>query len=102
MTSERITGTDGKTYPARWQTPQDREWLKGRVHYLHHNQQLSVRQIRAVLAEDHNVRRSVGWVSGVLNTWRCDHNTCSGDRNLSPEHQEPQHHTGTAPMRSGR
>lgn len=72
----RITGTDGKSYPDRWLDEESRSFLNGRVHHLKHAEGLSVRQILARLAEDHEVRRSVGWVAGVLKEWRCEH--CSG------------------------
>lgn len=72
----RVLGTDGKTYPDRWLSADDRAFLTGRVHHLRHAEDLSVRQIIARIQTDHSVRRSVGWVAGVLKDWRCDH--CSG------------------------
>lgn len=79
----RVTGTDGKTYPDQWLSAGDRAFLAGAVHYLHHTERLSVRQILARLESDHDVRRSVGWAAGVLKTWRCDH--CSGEGKAAPE-----------------
>jgi hypothetical protein len=80
----RVIGTDGKTYPDRWLSPDDRAFLAGAVHHLHHDERLSVRQILTRIEADHGVRRSVGWAAGILKAWRCDH--CSGDPNATPEH----------------
>lgn len=58
-------GLDGKRYPPRVDTG-SRAFLSGRVHYLHHDKHLSVRQIVARLSDENGVTRSVGWVSSTL------------------------------------
>lgn len=90
MFPERVLGTDGKTYPSRWYSAETREWLAGRVHYLSHDEGMSVRRIQAALAEQHDVRRSVGWISSVLTGMRCNH--CSGESNESPEQSAGHQH----------
>lgn len=77
-----IIGLDGKTYPARRVSDDEQQALVSAVHGMRHERGLSVRAIQTELA-DHGVRRSVGWVSTALSTWRCD--GCSGGRNDSPE-----------------
>ncbi|MFD8640816.1 hypothetical protein ACFV14_10960 [Streptomyces zaomyceticus] len=68
---KRVIGQDGKTYPPRRMSKLDREFLRGRVHCLSHDENLSVRQVVARLADDHGVQRSVGWVFDVLRNYRC-------------------------------
>ncbi|MBD3931965.1 hypothetical protein IF129_10395 [Streptomyces chumphonensis] len=63
----RVLGLDGKSYPAQ-NSPQIRARLFSRVHYLRHTECLSLRQILDRVESEHGVRRSVGWVSGVLRT----------------------------------
>jgi len=77
----RVLGLDGKSYPSRPLPAADQEQLVGHVHYLAHAERLSIRQIQASLEREHGVRRSVGWISGVLRDWRCDH--CSGGSNVT-------------------
>lgn len=67
-----VRGLDGKTYPTQPLHPDDLDHLVGRVHYLSHDEHLSVRQIVARLDIDHGVRRSVGTVHSWLRTSICD------------------------------
>lgn len=80
----RITGQDGKRYPASWLGSEDRSFLAGRVHELHCVERLSVRKLLDRIEADHGIRRSVGWAAGILKTWRCG--KCSGVRDGIPEH----------------
>lgn len=68
---KRVIGVDGKTYPPRRMSVTDREFLRGRVHCLSHDENLSVRQIIDRLITDHGVQRSVGWVFDVLRNYHC-------------------------------
>ncbi len=79
----RIVGRDGKKYPAAWMPAGDRRYLAGYVHHLAHVERRSVRQIVAAVRDEYDIRRSVGWVAGILKDWRCDH--CSGVPNCAPE-----------------
>jgi hypothetical protein len=79
-----VLGLDGKLYPRPRLGEHERDMLNGRVHYLSHAERLSVRAILAVLAEQHNIHRSVGWVVYVLKNWTCV--ACSGGANETPEH----------------
>jgi len=83
----RCWGADGKTYPARALTPEDRLRLIGRVHYLSHAENLSVRKIVARLDAE-GVTRSVGSVSEYLTRYQCSR--CSGVQNEPPEHSEEE------------
>lgn len=67
---EHVRGLDGKTYPASRLSQADRAELAGFVHARCH-EGMSVRRIVAILGEGFGVRRSVGWVVGVLREWRC-------------------------------
>ncbi|MER5259747.1 hypothetical protein [Streptomyces sp. NPDC002855] len=75
----RILGLDGKSYPGAWLSADDRTRLVGIAHRLSHEEGLSVRQIIARIADDYGIRRSVGWVSTALRTWKCS--GCSGGPN---------------------
>lgn len=72
----RVLGLDGKSYPSNPLPSDDLDFVRGRVHYLHHDEGLSVRQIVARLEDDNNVKRSVGSVSAYLTRWLCAE--CSG------------------------
>lgn len=82
-----IRGIDGKFYPPLL-PEDDRQWLMGRVHYLSHDDRLSIRQIQAAILQENGVRRSVGWISGVLHGgFTCE--ACPGVQvspNATPEH----------------
>jgi len=82
---DRTLGLDGKTYPSGPLSTEDRAFVVGRVHYLRHDESLSVRQIVRRLADEHGLRRSVGSVSAYL-AEPCIHPDCSGEQNGSPEH----------------
>lgn len=82
--SGRILGTDGKQYPDRWLSADDRAFLAGAVHHLHHSG-VSVRRLLVRIEAEHGIQRSVGWAAGVLKSWRCA--DCSGGQNRSPEHR---------------
>ncbi|MBI0294471.1 hypothetical protein JBE04_08245 [Streptomyces sp. PRKS01-29] len=83
LTAGSVLGLDGKTYPPRLSVD-DRRFLFGRVHYLSHDERLSVRQIIDRLIADHGVQRSVGWVSSTL---RKPCTACvQARRNETPEH----------------
>lgn len=85
-----VQGADGKVYQRRPSSPDEREYLAGRVHYLQHAERRSVRQIVAALQDEDDVRRSVGWVSGILRNWTCS--KCSGAAKAPPEHSgSPEH-----------
>jgi hypothetical protein len=74
-----VLGADGKIYQRRPSTQEERDYLADRAHYLSHAENRSVRQIVAALLDEDGVRRSVGWVSGILRTWTCS--KCSGATN---------------------
>lgn len=61
---------DGKTYTHTNQAT--RQHYAKCVHTLAHNRQLSVRQIVSALADECNIRLSVGSVHSYLTTWTCD------------------------------
>jgi hypothetical protein len=70
----RTLGRDGKSYPRYVLDPREREYLRGRVHYLRHADGLTLQSIVAVLREEHpQCASSVGTVSQWLRSWRCDH-----------------------------
>lgn len=72
----RIFGLDGKWYPVNDLTPGDLASVRGRCHYLKHDEGKSVREIVQILETEHNVTRSVGSVHSYLTDWRCE--KCSG------------------------
>ena len=61
-----IHGRDGKMYPRRPLPADDLAFLRGRAHYLRHDERLSVRQIVARFAAENGVRRSVGSIAAYL------------------------------------
>jgi predicted transcriptional regulator len=69
----RKVGQDGKTYPLRKPTDQElRYQLISRVHYLRHDEGLSIRGIVAKLRADHSdLAPSVGTVSAWLKVFTC-------------------------------
>jgi hypothetical protein len=73
-----ITGLDGKTYPGSPLTADERNYLIGRTHYLHHHDGLSIRKIAAVIEAEAGLRRSVGTISTYLK-YECT--LCSGAPN---------------------
>lgn len=79
----RMTGLDGKSYPAAPLPAKDRAFLIDAVHHFHCAERLSVRNTLACIQDEHGIRRSVGWAAGVLKTYECAH--CSGERNGTPE-----------------
>ena len=64
----RVCGMDGKSYPYPSQARRDH--VNGRIHYLDHAENLSIRQIVATLAGE-GFRVSVGTVHRTLSTWEC-------------------------------
>ena len=75
-----VAGEDGKTY--RIYSAEYRRYQVGRIHYLSHNEGLSVRKIVSALAnEGHHV--SVGKVHHCLTQWTCE--GCSPESHGSPE-----------------
>jgi hypothetical protein len=78
-----IRGTDGKVYPYRRLTDEQRASWVGKVHYLHHAERLSIRDILNTL-QGEGFYCSVGTVHAWLKSWRCTE--CSGGAKDSPEH----------------
>jgi hypothetical protein len=76
-----VLGADGKVYPYRPLTDEQRTAMVGRVHYMRHADHLSVRGIIARLAGE-GFRASVGTVHTWLG-WQCDR--CSGEVSRAPE-----------------
>lgn len=77
-----VLGTDGKVYPDRPLSHDQRAAIVGRVHYLSHDEHLSVRQIITRLGEE-GFYASVGTVHAWLR-WRCDGCVQVGG-NVTPE-----------------
>lgn len=79
---DRVTGLDGKSYPAR---RRDRDSFAGHAHYMAHEEHLSVRGIVAAFAEvGHRV--SVGAVHSWLTEWQCVACPVQVGRSGAPEH----------------
>lgn len=81
-----VKGLDGKVYPARAMCDDDRLHLVGRVHDLHHDHGLPVREIVTQLVREFGIVRSVGTVHSWLTRWKCG--DCSGVSLQTPEHEE--------------
>lgn len=76
-----VLGIDGKVYPCRL-SPELREYVFGRCHYLAHVEHMSIRRIREQLLYDHRIARSVGSIAADLKH-PCE--VCSGAANGAPE-----------------
>ena len=68
----RIRGRDGRLYPARPLTPEERSRAVRLAHLLVHRDRLSIRLAQQVMAEQHGLRRSVGAIARDLAGWVCD------------------------------
>ena len=71
MVTERVSGTDGKSYRAKKLTEDQRRYLVWQVHELRHTQGLSERGIQAALENLGGVRLSAGTIHGYLNHYYC-------------------------------
>ncbi len=65
------TGRDGKLYPARPLTRQERNRARWLAHNLVHRDGLSVRQAQRAMAERYGVRRAVGTIARDLANFEC-------------------------------
>jgi hypothetical protein len=73
----RIRGRDGRLYPARALTPDERRRARVLAHNLVHRDLMSVRAAQQVMAETYGVRRSVGTIAADLANFECAH--CAED-----------------------
>ncbi len=71
MVTERVSGTDGKSYRAKKLTDEQRKSLVWWVHHLHHDEHLSQRRIVAAMADLNGIHLSAGTVHNYLNRWHC-------------------------------
>ena len=67
----RIRGRDGRLYPARLLTPDERRRARMLAHHFVHRDRLSIRLAQQVMAEQHGLRRSVGVIARDLAGWVC-------------------------------
>lgn len=71
MVTERVKGKDGKSYPSKQRTPEQRFNVLWWVHYYRHVRHLSMPGIVAALQEHQGVRVSLGTVHRYLKA-KCD------------------------------
>jgi hypothetical protein len=64
-------GRDGRFYPARALTTQERGRARVLAHRLVHDRRLSIRVAQMVLAESYGLRRSVGSIAADLADYEC-------------------------------
>src|SRR5579859_5865226 len=70
-TDTRVRGLDGKSYPGRALTRQERGQAIRLAHQLVHERHLSIRAARRVMAQAHGVWRSVGSIAADLDGYEC-------------------------------
>jgi len=75
-------GRDGKDYPARPLTRQERARAIRLAHQLVHDHHLSVRVAQQVMADRYGIRRAVGSIAHDLEAFECQ--ACA-----EPEHVTP-------------
>jgi hypothetical protein len=64
-------GADGRLYPARPLTHEERNRARWLAHNLVHRDGLSVRQAQRAMAERYGVRRAVGTIARDLELFTC-------------------------------
>lgn len=67
----RVRGQDGKLYPARPLSREERIRARRLAHDLHCRDRLSVRAVRLALAERHGIWRSRGAIAADLSNFEC-------------------------------
>jgi len=70
-TDVRVRGIDGRLYPAKPLTREQRSRARVLAHNLVHRDHLSIRAARHVMAESYGVRRSVGAIAADLRDYEC-------------------------------
>jgi hypothetical protein len=68
---EVVRGADNRLYPARLLPPGELARRRRLVHALRCRDQLSLREVVRVLAEQYGIRRSMGSICNDLRDYRC-------------------------------
>ena len=71
MSTDTRVGLDGKSYPGRVLTRQERGQAIRLAHQLVHDRHLSIRAARRVMAQSHGIWRSVGSIAADLQNFEC-------------------------------
>jgi hypothetical protein len=73
----RVRGRDGRLYPARPLTREERNQARWLAHHLVHGEHLSIRVAQQVMADRYGIRRAVGTIHDDLVGYGCPH--CNAD-----------------------
>jgi hypothetical protein len=95
---EVVRGADGKLYGARALPPAELARRRRLTHALHCRDQLSLREVRRVLAGQYGIRRSMGSICNDLRDYRCPY--CP-DRTPDPAPQPQEQPPATVHSRPG-